>query len=132
MISIREERMSDAMMKYHLDGLPFTLVLHHFTAPDIGDPHDHPFQFRSTILEGWYAEERYDRGSGKARHHVRRAGESFTVEASVIHRITGLAPSGCWTLMQPLGPKVQEPGFYQFRRDGTYFRHWNEREFRQV
>lgn len=59
MLTFREERMNGHFTKYHVEGLPFPLVLHHFTAADGPDAdfHDHPFGFMSFIFRGGYREE---------------------------------------------------------------------------
>ncbi len=59
MLSFREEKMSDELTKYHVIGLPFDAVFHHFTGADKGDPHDHPFAFRSHVISGDYEETIY-------------------------------------------------------------------------
>lgn len=49
-MNIREEIMSPDFTKFHLEGpWPFHAVMHRFTQPDHGDPHDHPWSFRSNI-----------------------------------------------------------------------------------
>lgn len=131
MIDVRHERMGDHFEKFHLGGLPFPAVLHCFSAPDHGPPHNHPFRFRSHILSGGYVEEVFDR-TGYSVTKERKVGDSFIIEAEHIHRIIALPRVECWTLMLPLGPKVQEPGFYDFRPDGAYHRFWHEAEFRRI
>ena len=128
MLDIREERMSDAMLKIHIPGLG---VLHHFTAPDMGAPHDHPWNFTSMILKGGYIEEVY-RPDGACERIHRKVGDHFAILAGHIHRIVELPEGECWTCIDVLGPKVQEPGFYEWREGRMFQRRWNEPEFRPV
>lgn len=128
MIALRTERMSDFFTKYHIDGLPFAAVLHHFTAPDTGDPHDHPFGFRSIVLSGGYVEAVY-LPNGDVFTCRREAGHSFEIEASHVHRIIDLPEGECWTLIIP-GQHERTPGFYRFENGKVLHRLWNEREFR--
>lgn len=122
-LSLSTEVMSDFFTKHHIHGLPFPVVLHHFSAPDRGDPHNHPFEFRTHILHGVYVEEVFSQ-NGTRTTIRRQPGESHEVKADCIHRIIELPVGDCYTLMLPLGPKVQEPGFFQFRDDGVYHRFW--------
>ena len=127
--SIRIEEMSPVFTKLHLEGLPFAAVLHRFSDIDRGDPHDHPWPFRSTILSGGYVEQVYHPKAGLVETVERKPGDSFDIGAGHIHRIVDLPAGECWTLIQPLGLKEQEPGFYQFREDGVWQRRWNEPEW---
>lgn len=124
---IRTEKMSDFFIKHHIEGLPFSAVLHQFTAPDEGDPHDHPFGFRSFILRGGYVEEIYHL-NGKVTRRVNSVGDSLWFEPSHIHRIIRLMGKECWTLILPT-EAVRKPGFYQFQEDGVYHRFWDQKEF---
>lgn len=123
-LTIRHERMSPAFDKWHVEGLPFPAVFHRFTAPDMGDPHDHPWPFRTTILRGTYNEEVFHPdGSSYRLHHPE--GSSFIIEGSHVHRITALEDGECWTLIQPLGPKEREPGFWRWIDGRAERRAWN-------
>lgn len=127
-----KEKMSDEFEKYHIHGLPFNAVIHHFTDVDKGGPHDHPFGFTSFILEGGYTERIYEikpSGSFSIKHISRSKGTSHKVEATCIHEIVLLAPLGCWTLIIP-GPKERESGFWRFNNNGIFFRKWFEVEFK--
>lgn len=117
------ERMSDAMMKYHLRGFDQPLVIHEFSDVDRGDPHDHPFPFRSIILKGSYVEEVY--GNNGFLYELKHCeGDSFEIDAKHVHRIVELPDGQCRTLIIP-GEWEQTPGFWQFRDDGPYRRDWN-------
>lgn len=126
---IRSERMSDTFMKYHIDGLPFPMVLHHFTAPDHGDPHDHPWAFVSTILRGGYTEEIFDLDTGKSRTESRLPGQSFMIEAEHVHRIVRLHLDECWTAVLPLPGPTRTSGFYRFQQKAVLYRFWHQQEW---
>ncbi len=132
MIELTEEIMSDVFTKYHIKGLPFDAVLHRFTAPDKGDPHDHPFGFTSFILKGSYVERDYQIMDGKCYvgyvHH--KEGSVHRVEAKDIHQIVELPEGECWTLIIP-EKWEREPGFYKFTNEGVFYRQWNEEDFKQ-
>jgi hypothetical protein len=84
MVTIGEEIMSDEFRKLHLMGLPFDAVIHEFVAVDKGDPHCHPFSFRTHILYGSYVELRYfinPDGTWYGRSFHRKEGDSFIVNA---------------------------------------------------
>lgn len=129
MLDLRHEPMSPVFDKWHVGGMPFAAVFHRFTEPDRGDPHDHPWPFRSTVLHGGYVEEVYDLASGSIRHVHRRPGDSFVIEPDHVHRIVELPLGECWTLIQPEGSKVREPGFYQWRDGVAFHRPWHRAEF---
>jgi hypothetical protein len=58
-LSIKAEKLSRAFKKHHIQGLPFEASFNEFSAPDTGDPHDHPFDFITHILSGGYTERNY-------------------------------------------------------------------------
>ena len=103
--------------------LPISIRLHHIKRPD-GDRHlhDHPCDFRSIILSGYYVEERiavtvHDYGVvpdyGRARLW-RRAGETYFASATEYHAIVAMPATGVWTLFvmyQSLGPGWNRWGF---------------------
>ena len=99
----RPEIMSPAFCKWHLGQIRpgFWPVLHHFTAPDAGAPHDHPRGFLSHVLAGGYAERIYHRqGADWATTDVFRApGTAHYVAAAHIHRVLALPAGACWTLV---------------------------------
>jgi hypothetical protein len=120
---LNHEPMSPVFDKWHLDGAPFPAVLHRFSEPDMGPPHDHPWSFRSIVLHGGYVEQVFqlDGTSELVRHEV---GDSFHIPAGHIHRIVELPAGECWTLILP-GQHERKSGFYDFRPDGTYHRYWD-------
>ena len=133
MLDIREERMSDALCKWHL-GKGSTgnyMVLHKFSGPDTCPHHDHPFHCRSYILDGGYDEEvLHPDGHIELRQH--QPGDVVDIPHDHVHRIVHLPEGEALTLYEVLGPKVQESGFFEFRPDGMWFRKWFEAEFRKV
>ncbi|NTS31316.1 hypothetical protein HQ945_08610 [Phyllobacterium sp. BT25] len=128
MIDLRHEPMSPTFDKWHVGGTPFPAVFHRFTEPDLGDPHDHPFAFRSIILHGGYIEEVYHPERGLIDVIARPPGDSFRIEATHIHRIVSLPGGECWTLMLP-ERQLRTSCFWQFRDDGAYFRKWHDEEW---
>ena len=124
MLELHEERMSDAMMKYHLDGLPRSAVLHRFTAPDWGPHHDHPWPLTSFIVSGGYREEVLDRDTGLTSFIDHREGESFSFSSTHIHRIVELFAPEVWTLILP-GDWEQKSGFWEVRGNVLWHRFWD-------
>ena len=124
MLNFHEERMSDAMVKYHIEGLERPAVIHRFTSPDFGPHHDHPWPFYSFVISGGYVEEVFDLEDGDT-HLVRRSvGQSFYIPETHIHRIVELPNGICETIILPFETK-QKSGFWEFRDDGTYHRFWD-------
>lgn len=121
-LDITQERMGPHMLKVHVPGLG---VLHHFTAPDLGDYHDHPWEFRSTILKGSYVEEIL-LPDGRVLTAPRHQNDSFIITAGWMHRIIELPEGQCWTCIEVLTPKVQEPAFYRHCDGHLHRRQWNE------
>jgi hypothetical protein len=96
---IRTECMSEHFTKLHVEMGKFGVTLHHFTGPDLGDPHDHPYAFTTTILAGGYIEEVWCRGKDgwSPRFVHREPGTSHRVGARSIHRIVELPQGECVT-----------------------------------
>ena len=130
-VSLRVEPMSGAFTKWHIDGLPLATVLHRFTEPDHGDPHDHPWPFRSVILSGGYVEEVYHPQKGLVGTLERKPGDSFLIGAKHIHRIVSLPEGECWTLIMP-GEHQQTSGFWRFDNGQAFHRFWHEQDFKPV
>lgn len=129
-ITVREERMHPGMVKYHIEGLPRAVVIHHFTTTDGGPPHDHPWGFQSTVLAGGYV-ERVHQLDGSSETVHRQPDDTFEIAARHIHRIEELPTGDCWTLILPREHE-QTSGFYEFREDGAWQRRWNEPEWSKV
>ena len=89
--------------------LPISIRLHHIKRPD-GDRnlHDHPCDFRSIILAGYYVETRED--NYFRTNHWRHAGETYFSKAEQYHSIIGMPSEGVWTLWI-MYPKKQSWGF---------------------
>lgn len=120
---IRTERMSQEFAKYHLgDGR----AIHHFTAPDIGGPHDHPWPFMSEVLFGGYTEKHWFRdkeGVWRYEHIERVTGEVFHIDATHIHEIVSLTSGYCLTVVTA-GPHSRETRFWRFDKGAAQSRHW--------
>ena len=131
-LSIKPEKLSRAFKKHHIEGLPFAASLNEFTAPDGGDPHDHPFDFITHILSGGYTERTYminDFGEVSINDIERKSGTSHYVKATDIHQIIYLTTGHCITLMIPQSGHIRATCFYRFIEGKAYFRLWNKRKF---
>lgn len=86
--------------------LPFTVRIHHILAPD-ADPylHDHPWNWRTIVLAGWYVEEDVE---GRKTHRMR--GDTRAATAETFHRIDAVGRNGAWTLFI-MGRKRNRWGF---------------------
>lgn len=74
--------------------LPISIRIHHILRED-ADPylHDHPWNWRTIVLRGWYIEEDV---FGMTR--VRRRGDTRGATAETLHRISQVSHGGVWTL----------------------------------
>ena len=137
--TIRHEPMSDIFHKYHIENFGVDAVLHEFlkAEPEDADAHDHPFDFTSFVIKGWYIEriwEKHPSGYLYSRLVTRRGGECFYVEAETIHQIISVSNGGCKTLILP-GPATRKSGFWKFEPSGVgelyhgKFREWDQPEF---
>jgi hypothetical protein len=86
--------------------LPFCIRIHHILRAD-ADPylHDHPFDWRTIILDGWYREEDV---FGTMR--LRLAGDTRAASAETLHRIDEVSEGGVWTMFI-IGKRRNEWGF---------------------
>lgn len=127
MLHITPERMSGHMSKWHIGpgSTGNALVLHRFTGEDTGPHHDHPFRCRSYILHGGYDEEVLH-PDGRIEHRQHRPGDVVSIPHDHVHRIVHLPEGEAITLYEVLGPKVQEPGFFEWRNGAMWQRRWNE------
>jgi len=125
---VRIERMSRAFTKYHLDD---GRVLHRFRHPEPhANPHDHPWSFETTILDGGYIDEVFHvdaDGSWHSERVHRQPGETYSVDATHIHRIVALPTGECWTLVRS-GQNERETRFWRFR-DAVQWRVWHSRKW---
>ena len=108
-VRLEHEKMNEGFEKFHIRGLmyqgnPFYAVIHHFTGPDEGDPHDHPFGMDITLLKGEQLERIFwkkNDGTWRDKLFHRHEGSSRYVQANTIHRIESLPDGECYTLMMP-------------------------------
>lgn len=72
--------------------------MHGIMQPDRDrDLHNHPFNYRTFILRGWYCEQRFvDSSRTTTEALVRVKGDS--VDGAGFHRIASLPKDGVWTL----------------------------------
>jgi hypothetical protein len=122
------ERMSRAFTKYHLDD---GRVLHRFRHPEPdANPHDHPWPFETTILDGGYIDEVFHvdaDGSWHSEHVHWQPGETYSVDATHIHRIVALPKGECWTIVRS-GQNERETRFWRFL-DAVKWRVWHSRKW---
>ena len=92
--------------------------LHHFVKPEPLDIfHKHRWKhMRSFVLFGKYREQRFDASSKDTTTVEHRVGQTFTMDESVIHRISYWSPK-CWTLFFFYGDG-QDWGYYD--KQGNY------------
>jgi len=131
-LSIKAEKLSGVFKKHHIHGLPFAASFNEFSAPDAGDPHDHPFDFITHILSGGYTERSYsinEFGEVAIKDIERQPGTSHYVKATDIHQIIDLPTGHCVTLMIPKSGHVKPTYFYRFIDGKAYRRLWNKRKF---
>ena len=124
---ISYEKMSDIFHKVHLGD---TSAVHFFSGPDYGDPHDHPWNFKSTILVGGYVEERFDYLTGECYRAIRREGDTFYVPYQTIHRIVELLAPVVITRVWAEHP-VNDPAFWKWEGGVAYKRHQGGEWMRQ-
>ena len=131
-IVTRPEHMRGGFEKHHVDGLPIAAAFHHITEPDGDQAHDHPWDFTTHVLAGWYREEVFiiDRDGWWTSCITRRLpGAAYQVQASHIHRIIEVSPGGCWTLVTP-GDARRETLFWRFVEGRqAQSRPWHQQEF---
>lgn len=134
-LSIKPEKLSRSFKKHHIQGLPFPASFNEFSAPDTGDPHDHPFDFITHILDGGYIERSYmidELGNVTTSDVERKPGTSHLVKATDIHQIIHLFTGHCVTLMMPQSGHIRATCFYRFIEGKAYRRLWNKRKFMPV
>jgi hypothetical protein len=74
--------------------LPISARVHHILRADNErELHDHPFDYRTIILKGWYVEEDIF-----GELHYRGTGDTVANRAQTFHRIATVSPGGVWTL----------------------------------
>lgn len=76
-----------------LQRFDLAIRVHHILRADFArDPHDHPWNARTVILDGWYYERRDD------GLHLRERGDTATLRFEEFHNVIAVSPSGVWTL----------------------------------
>lgn len=95
--------------RWHIKWLP-SIRMHHILLPDEGPHmHDHPWDFRTIILRGWYAEEK---GRFFPTYSIHTAGSTLKRSRDDFHRISAVADGGAWTLFVITSPRENEWGFW--------------------
>lgn len=76
--------------------IPFAIRVHHIVRRD-EDPHEHnhPWEARTIILDGWYVEQRND---SKPRISLRETGYTGVIGSKQFHKILDVSPGGVWTM----------------------------------
>jgi hypothetical protein len=134
MPTFTHEQMSGEFEKFHAAGFPFPLTIHHFTAPDKGGFHDHPYGFWSTVLHGSYVEEVLHFSIMNNQPHwieriERKRGDTFYIPAEHIHRIVAIDDIGeCYTLIRPEGWS-RHTHWWELRDGQLYGRQWDSDEW---
>lgn len=93
--------------------MPFSIRLHHIVRPDADRHlHDHPFNFRTFVLQGWYEEEVPGHGPAAGQHITRYMLQGTTAAAPATrwHRIADVSEGGVWTLFV-MGRRINGWGF---------------------
>lgn len=86
--------------------MPFAIRVHHIKRPDAGlDLHDHPFDYRTIIMDGWYRETNIF-GASTLRFH----GDTIKSRAQTFHHIDDMPSDGVWTLFI-MGRRINAWGF---------------------
>jgi len=87
-----------------------SIRVHHIQREDLAaHPHDHPWNARTILLDGWYIERREQQAP-----RVLRAGDTAAIAFGEYHHIERVSESGVWTLFFTW----QYGGTWGFRVDG--------------
>jgi len=92
------DQIGDYMQRWWLvpfdSKLPFAIRINHIKKPDADiELHDHPWDWRTIVLTGWYDEEDVN-GNIKTR----MAGDTTGRRAEEFHRVTKVDESGAYTM----------------------------------
>lgn len=72
-----------------------SIRVHHILREDLAKhPHDHPWDFRTIILDDWYIERREN-----APARVLRRGDTASINFGEYHHIERVAEGGVWTMV---------------------------------
>lgn len=86
--------------------MPFSVRVHHIVRPDADRHlHDHPFNFRTLLLQGSYIEQ-----TEGGRFKAVFAGDTYRSPAARFHRIDDVDREGVWSLFI-MGRRVNDWGF---------------------
>ncbi|MGN6703577.1 MAG: hypothetical protein ACTHKB_11515 [Burkholderiaceae bacterium] len=97
--------------------IPLSIRVHKILRADNArHPHDHPWNARTIILDGWYLEQRDNES------FLRMTGDTAKIGFGEYHHIAAVSPGGVWTLFI-MG---RYRGTWGFRVDG---RKINYREY---
>lgn len=91
--------------------------IHHILREDEDRPlHDHPADFRTWVLKGYYVHEteKLEQGVWKSHFSIYEAGDSYKLKFGEFHSIRHVSNGGVWTLFM-LGPSK---GVWGFKVDG--------------
>lgn len=74
--------------------------VHHILRKDLAEhPHDHPWDARTIILDGWYVERRHRAGSPfRSPRRVMARGATARIAHGSYHHIEAVSDAGVWTL----------------------------------
>lgn len=90
--------------------LPFSIRIHHIKLPDMDQNlHNHPWNFRSIVLRGWYPEELL-MPDGSTQYQFHASGMCYRRKISEYHRVAKVSEGGVWTLFI-MGRKQTKWGF---------------------
>lgn len=113
--------------------------IHHILREDLDrHMHDHPWDARTVILRGWYAENRVMTGhceecEGWVAPCIREAGDTAAINFGQYHTIFEVSPRGVWTLFITFGYQ----GTWGFEVDGVkvpwreYFKQYPQKPWAQ-
>jgi hypothetical protein len=91
-----------------------SIRIHHILREDYDrHPHDHPWEWRTIVLRGWYWEHRlaFRDVPGMFSVHFRPPGSTAAMSLGEFHRISRVSPGGAWTMFITWG-RPQSWGFY--------------------
>lgn len=81
---------------------PWNIRIHWIRRADMADHmHDHPWNARTIILRGWYADDRIFTSESGAEYIdsiYRHVGDTALIGFGQYHHISQVAPQGAWTL----------------------------------
>lgn len=92
---------------YPYSWCPFIIRLHHIRTSDYDrDLHDHPADYRTILIDGWYVEQNI-----YGNHQALVCGDTKFARAENFHRITDISDNGVWTIFI-MRKKRNEWGFF--------------------